>query len=138
MPLVPRTLRPKTRRCGGQVKIPTRPVRAVKLVALSFSLLMFTAILPASRADGVRVRDLAMLSGARDNQLVGYGLVGGLANDGDKDPIYTQQTFADMLQRYGLNIPAASMTQISSKNIAVVMVTADIPAFVKSGQQYDG
>ncbi|MGO8765748.1 MAG: flagellar basal body P-ring protein FlgI [Limisphaerales bacterium] len=137
MPLVPRTLRPKTRRCGGQVKIPTRPVRAVKLVALSFSLLMFTAILPASRADGVRVRDLAMLSGARDNQLVGYGLVGGLANDGDKDPIYTQQTFADMLQRYGLNIPAASMTQISSKNIAVVMVTADIPAFVKSGQRLD-
>ena len=46
-----------------------------------------------------------MISGARDNQLVGYGLVAGLAGDGDKDQIYTKQTVANMLQRYGINIP---------------------------------
>jgi flagellar P-ring protein precursor FlgI len=80
------------------------------------------------------VRDLVMVAGARDNQLVGYGLIAGLANDGDKDPIYTKQTVANMLQRYGINVPP---TTISSKNVAVVMVTADIPAFIKPGQRLD-
>jgi flagellar P-ring protein precursor FlgI len=90
-------------------------------------------ILSAS-ASGVRVRDLVMVAGARDNQLVGYGLVAGLANDGDKDPTYTQQTIANMLRRYGVSIPA---TTLSAKNVAVVMVTADIPAFIKPGQRLD-
>jgi flagellar P-ring protein precursor FlgI len=83
---------------------------------------------------GVQVRDLVMVSGARDNQLVGYGLVAGLAGDGDKDPVYTKQTVANLLQRYGINVPP---TTLSAKNVAVVMVTADIPAFVKSGSRLD-
>lgn len=90
--------------------------------------------LDAGWAAGIRVRDLVMLSGARDNQLVGYGLVVGLAGDGDKDPIYTKQTVANMLQRYGVSIPS---TTLSAKNVAVVMVTADIPAFVKNGARLD-
>ena len=81
-----------------------------------------------------RVRDLAMVSGARDNQLVGFGLVVGLAGDGDKDPIYTKQTIANLLQRYGIVVPA---TALSSKNVAVVLVSADIPAFAKSGTRLD-
>jgi flagellar P-ring protein precursor FlgI len=85
-------------------------------------------------AEGVRVRDIVMVAGARDNQLVGYGLVAGLAGDGDKDPVYTKQTVANMLQRYGINVPP---TTLSSKNVAVVMVTADIPAFIKSGARLD-
>src|SRR5689334_13646221 len=72
------------------------------LCALS---LCFVLSLTAANAGGVRVRDLAMIAGARDNQLVGYGLVAGLAGDGDKDPIYTKQTVANMLQRYGINVP---------------------------------
>ncbi len=87
-------------------------------------------------ADGVRLRDLVMIAGARDNQLVGFGLVAGLAGDGDKDPIYTQQTIANMLQRYGVNVQPV-LAQISAKNVAVVMVTADIPAFVKQGSRID-
>ncbi|HTI97857.1 MAG TPA: flagellar basal body P-ring protein FlgI [Dongiaceae bacterium] len=94
---------------------------------------LLASALPAA-ALGVRIRDLAMVAGARDNQLVGYGLVAGLAGDGDKDPVYTKQTIANMLQRYGINIPPDT---ISSKNVAVVMVTADIPAFVKSGSRLD-
>ena len=86
--------------------------------------------------DGVRLRDLVMIAGARDNQLVGFGLVVGLAGDGDKDPIYTQQTIANMLQRYGINVQP-SLSQISAKNVAVVMVTADIPAFIKPGARID-
>ena len=75
-----------------------------------------------------------MVAGARDNQLVGYGLVVGLAGDGDKDQVYTQQSMANMLHRYGINVPAPT---ISAKNVAVVMVTADIPAFVKPGARID-
>lgn len=85
-------------------------------------------------AAGVRVRDLTLVSGARDNQLVGYGLVVGLAGDGDKDTVYTKQTIANLLQRNGINIPPQT---ISAKNVAVVLVTADIPAFMKSGARLD-
>lgn len=85
-------------------------------------------------AAGVRVRDLVMIAGARDNQLVGYGLVAGLAGDGDKDQVYTKQTVANMMMRYGINIPASTL---SAKNVAVVMVTADIPPFIKPGARID-
>ena len=88
----------------------------------------------SASAAGVRVRDLAMVAGARDNQLVGFGLVAGLANDGDKDPVYTKQTIANLLTRYGINVPP---TTLSAKNVAVVMVTCDIPAFSKSGARLD-
>jgi flagellar P-ring protein precursor FlgI len=88
----------------------------------------------ALAADAMPLRDLAIVSGARDNQLVGFGLVAGLAGDGDKDPVYTQQTLANLLQRYGVNVPASTL---SSKNIGVVMVTADIPAFIKPGARLD-
>jgi flagellar P-ring protein precursor FlgI len=111
----------------------------IKLGAVKFPLLLlaiFVAFTSVASAAGVRLRDLVMISGARDNQLVGYGLVAGLAGDGDKDPIYTQQTIANMLQRYGINIQPL-LTQISAKNVAVVMVTADIQAFAKAGQRID-
>ena len=88
----------------------------------------------ASNAGGSRVKDIAMVAGARNNQLVGYGLVVGLAGDGDKNPAYTIQTMANVLQRYGVTVPAATL---SSKNVAVVMVTADIPAFKKLGSKLD-
>jgi flagellar P-ring protein precursor FlgI len=97
-------------------------------------LLLVTMAASAVRAEGTRVRDLVMIAGARDNQLVGYGLVAGLAGDGDKDQIYDQQSIANMLQRYGINLSAAA---VSAKNVAVVMVTADIPAFAKPGSRID-
>lgn len=106
--------------------------------ALSVFLALLTLLLfsfPVS-ADNVRVGDLVMVAGARDNQLNGFGLVVGLAGDGDKDPVYTQQTIANMLQRYGLNVQPL-LTQISAKNVAVVIVTADIPAFSKPGSRID-
>jgi flagellar P-ring protein precursor FlgI len=102
-----------------------------------FNLLILAVLLtatPCLRASGSRVKDIAVVSGARDNQLTGYGLVVGLAGDGDKNPIYTVQTIANLLQRYGITVPAATL---SSKNVAVVMVTADIPAFKKSGSKLD-
>jgi flagellar P-ring protein precursor FlgI len=100
-------------------------------------LLLFASLLaalPAARAEGSRIKDLAMINGARDNQLAGYGLVAGLAGDGDKNPVETIQTIANLLQRYGLTVPIATL---SAKNVAIVMVTADIPAFVKPGARLD-
>lgn len=85
-------------------------------------------------ASASRVKDIAVVAGARDNQLTGYGLVVGLAGDGDKNPAQTLQTIQNVLQRFGLTIPA---TTLSSKNVAIVMVTADIPAFKKPGTRLD-
>lgn len=103
---------------------------------LWLALALFLILFLPGRAHGAgsRIKDIAMLAGARDNQLVGYGLVTGLAGDGDKNPLETIQTMANLLQHYGLTVP---ITQLSSKNIAIVMVTADIPAFSKPGSRLD-
>src|SRR5438477_12247728 len=101
---------------------------------LSVWLVIFFAASSTVRPASSRVKDLAMISGARDNQLVGYGLVVGLAGDGDKNPVYTVQSIANLLQRYGITVPAAT---IQSKNVAAVMVTADIPAFARNGARLD-
>jgi flagellar P-ring protein precursor FlgI len=104
-------------------------------MARSFIILAWLALVPVVPARaGVRLKDVTMVAGARENQLVGYGLVVGLAGDGDKDPVYTIQSIANVLQRYGITVPAAT---VSSKNVAAVMVTADIPAFLKSGSRLD-
>ena len=102
-----------------------------------FSLVVvFALALTPQRSEGVasRIKDLVMIAGARDNQLVGYGIVVGLAGDGDKDPVYTVQAVANMLQRFGVNVPPATL---SAKNVCAVMVTADIGAYVKNGTRID-
>jgi flagellar P-ring protein precursor FlgI len=96
--------------------------------------LLWAGAAPALLAQGSRIKDLAIVAGADDNQLAGYGLVVGLAGDGDKNPVDTLQTIANLLQRYGLTVPAQT---ISAKNVAIVMVTADIPTFAKPGARLD-
>src|SRR4026207_2352817 len=93
------------------------------LVFLTAFVLLASAS-PSSSAS--RVKDIAMVAGARDNQLVGYGLVTGIAGDADKTPVYPLQPIANFLQRFGINVPPATL---SSKNVAAVVVTADISAF---------
>ena len=83
---------------------------------------------------GVRIKDLGFIEGARANQLTGFGVVLGLNNTGDKDTVYSKQAIANLLQQYGLTVPA---TSVSSKNAAAVMVTASLPAFAKSGSRID-
>ncbi len=89
---------------------------------------------PSILAGPLRVKDVARVAGADDNQLVGFGLVTGLAGDGDKNPVFTVQAFANMLQKFGMTIPA---TAIQSKNVAAVMVTAEISSFAKPGTRLD-
>ena len=74
---------------------------------LAFCILLFATI-PASAAS--RVKDIAMVAGARDNQLVGYGIITGIAGDGDKNPVYTLQSIANFLQRFGINVPPATLS----------------------------
>lgn len=99
-----------------------------------FSILSLLAVPLRTQAIASRIKDLVMVSGARDNQLVGFGLVAGLAGDGDKNPVYTVQAVANMLQRHGITVPPATL---SAKNVSAVMVTADIRAFVRSGTRID-
>ncbi len=97
---------------------------------------LWMAIIPVSAQPngGVRIRDIAFLHGARGNQLMGYGLVSGINGDGDKNPNYTQQAIANLMQRFGLVVPPPRVT---SKNVAAVIVTAEIPPFSKSGSKID-
>src|SRR5689334_15646143 len=100
--------------------------RSLGRAATLLALLAALACSPDARAAGSRVKDIAMVAGARDNQLVGFGLITGIAGEGDKNPIYTLQSVANFLQRFNLNVPAATL---ASKNVAAVMVTADLSAF---------
>ena len=84
-----------------------------------------------------RIKDLATVAGVRQNQLVGYGLVVGLDGTGDQttQAPFTTQSLVSMLERLGVTIPAGTSLQL--KNVAAVVVNADLPAFAKAGQTID-
>jgi flagellar P-ring protein precursor FlgI len=87
------------------------------------------------QAFGVRIKDIAEIKGVRQNQLVGYGLVVGLNGTGDSDSaIFTIQSMASMLERMGVTVQTED---IQVDNVAAVMVTADLPAFARSGSRID-
>ena len=88
------------------------------------------ALVAPLAAPASRVKDLTLVEGGRENQLVGYGLVVGLAGDGDSNAAATLRSVANILQRYGLTI---NPTDIKAKNSAAVMITAEIGAFLKPG-----
>ena len=88
----------------------------------------------AADARAARIKDVTVVEGGRSNQLVGYGLVVGLAKKGDSKLAFTVQSIANALQRFGVNVPANT---IKSDNVAAVMITADIPAFSKPGTKID-
>ncbi len=92
---------------------------------------------PAARAQ-VRIKDIADIEGVRDNQLVGYGLVVGLNGTGDKlnNAVFTRQSLVGMLERLGVNTRDLA-SQLQTKNVAAVMVTADLPAFARTGSRID-
>ncbi|EPZ7318975.1 flagellar basal body P-ring protein FlgI [Vibrio mimicus] len=91
-------------------------------------------LLLASSAQAARIKDVAQVAGVRNNQLVGYGLVTGLPGTGESTP-FTDQSFNAMLQNFGIQLPLG--TKPKTKNVAAVIVTADLPAFSKQGQTID-
>lgn len=98
---------------------------------------LLTALLVVESARAERIKDLASITGVRNNQLVGYGIVVGLDGSGDQttQTPFTVQSVINMLSNMGVNLPPGQSLQL--KNVAAVMVTATLPPFSRSGQQID-
>jgi flagellar P-ring protein FlgI len=94
------------------------------------------ATLAAQPTDGpTRLKDVASIQGVSATPVIGYGLVVGLNKTGDKrQTIFSTQTLANMLQQFGVAVPA---TQLRVENIAAVLVTAQMPAFASTGTLID-
>lgn len=93
------------------------------------------ALFSAGSARAEKLRDLCDVSGARENQLVGYGIVTGLTGTGDDVSVpFTAQSVLSLLRRLGLQVNPA---QLRLRNVAAVMVTATLPAFAKAGTKID-
>ena len=88
-------------------------------------------------AQATRIKEIASVQGVRSNQLVGYGLVVGLDGTGDQTTSapFTTQSINSLLQQMGVTVPAGASMQL--KNVAAVMVTAQLPAFAQPGQPID-
>lgn len=101
--------------------------------------LMLACLLAVLPAQAVRIKEVATVQGVRSNQLTGFGLVVGLDGTGDQTTQmpYTAQGLSNYLQQLGISLPAGAATQLQLKNIAAVMVTAQLPAFAQPGQWVD-
>ncbi len=104
-------------------------------VVLALATAGVVGLAPAKPARADKVRDLVEIAGARDNQLVGFGVVTGLAGTGDDSsaPIAAKATI-EMLRRLGV---AIDPEQVKLKNVAAVVVTATLPPFAKAGTKLD-
>jgi flagellar P-ring protein precursor FlgI len=95
------------------------------------------AFLLAAPVHAERLKELASIQGVRDNPLIGYGLMVGLDGTGDQtmQTPFTTQSLSNMLQQLGITLPQVGIMQL--KNVAAVMVTAQLPAFARPGQTID-
>lgn len=108
-------------------------MRTILLLAASLSLL--AAPLPAEAAGGARIKDIARVQGNRQHALVGYGIVSGLAGTGDSaSNRATRQTLSNLLSQFNLSLPPEL---VSSRNVAVVMVSGSLPNFARPGDSID-
>ncbi len=104
----------------------TRFVKFLSILLLCWNLKTFAA---------ARVKELASIEGVRDNQLIGYGLVVGLAGTGDRrQTVFSAQSLTNMLQRMGVSV---SPTAIQVSNMAAVMLTATLPPYAQPGARLD-
>ena len=109
-------------------------IRALIILAL---LLASAALWWPAPAHAMRLKEVASVQGVRSNQLIGYGLVVGLDGTGDQTTSapFTQQSINALLQQMGVSVPPGTSMQL--KNVAAVMVTAQLPPFAQPGQQID-
>ncbi|MGI3170065.1 flagellar basal body P-ring protein FlgI [Pseudooceanicola sp. C21-150M6] len=93
-------------------------------------------LVPPAFGNSVRIKDLVEFDGVRGNDLVGYGLVVGLNGTGDglRNAPFTEEIMTNILERLGVNVTGE---QFRPKNVAAVFVTAELPAFSRSGSQID-
>ncbi|RMF93482.1 MAG: flagellar basal body P-ring protein FlgI [Candidatus Schekmanbacteria bacterium] len=107
----------------------------MKLFRGIFIFLFILLFLSLNSANAVKIRDLAYIEGLRGNKLIGYGLVVGLNGTGDKQGTeFTIQSLTNMLRKNGILV---SPDDVKVKNVAAVMVTADLPPFPRKGMRID-
>lgn len=85
----------------------------------------------------VRIKDLVTVQGNNNNQVIGYGLVTGLDGTGDRSKTLSSAMMSNMFSKMGIALPESEMSRLQTKNTAVVMVTADLPASFRSGDTID-
>ncbi|SVC34719.1 uncharacterized protein METZ01_LOCUS287573 [marine metagenome] len=103
-----------------------------------FSILLIIFIF-TDTASAARIKDLSSIQGVRTNQLIGFGLVIGLAGTGDSatNVFFSIQALFNMLKKMGVTIPKGEVDSLKFKNVATVMVTAELPSFARQGDRID-
>ncbi len=101
-------------------------------------LLACAGLAPHAGFGQTRIKDVADIEGVRSNQLVGYGIVVGLNGTGDRlnNAVFTRESLIGMLERLGVNTRDQAKS-LDTKNVAAVMVTANMPPFARSGERID-
>lgn len=114
-----------------------RNARARAFARIATALLVAALLAMTVPAHAERIGDLTQVAGVRSNQLIGYGLVVGLEGSGDQtsQAPFTTQSLENMLQQFGVTVPANVRPQL--RNAAAVVVTASLPPFTKPGQSID-
>jgi flagellar P-ring protein precursor FlgI len=124
---------------GGIERIKPRMMRPRRWRKCAAALLFaLTTALPNAASAQTRIKDITDVEGVRDNQLVGYGIVAGLNNTGDQllNAPFTRESLVSMLERLGVNTRNQE-SSLQTKNVAAVMVTATMPAFIRAGERID-
>lgn len=91
-------------------------------------------VLSSVNATAARLKDVASIRGVRENQLIGYGLVVGLKGTGDSNAEFTSKSFGRLIEKLGVQLDKKDLT---SKNVAAVIITASLPPFAKAGNPLD-
>ena len=124
------------------MKVPLRaPLFLLRPVArwLAPCAVLLAALFTALPASALRIKEVAAVQGVRSNQLTGYGLIVGLDGTGDQTTQmpYTTQALQNYLLQMGISLPPGTSNQLQLKNVATVIVTAQLPAFAQPGQTLD-
>jgi flagellar P-ring protein precursor FlgI len=104
------------------------------LIGAVGALLALASVVHVRTAEASRLKDIASIKGVRENQLLGYGLVVGLKGTGDSKKEFTGMSMTQMLRQMGVDVKTE---QMESKNVAAVVVTANLPPFARVGQKID-
>lgn len=94
-------------------------------------------LVSGTQSHALRIKEVAAIEGVRSNQLTGFGLVVGLDGTGDSTMPYATQGLRNFMQQLGITLDEAAQKQLQMKNVAAVLVTAQLPAFARPGQSID-
>jgi flagellar P-ring protein FlgI len=135
LPTTPRAMKPHTRtHLPAPAPLRSAAQRLLGLLGCALVAGLLAGAPAHAQAQSIRVKEIAAVQGVRSNQLTGYGLVVGLDGTGDQSASYTGQSMRNYLQQLGLTLPEGN---IPLKNVAAVLVTAQLPAFAQPGQMID-